>query len=257
VTTPGQAPSKAGLPYVGTAGWSIPQGARARFPDEGSLLERYASRFGAVEINSSFYRSHREKTYQRWSASAPSGFLFAVKAPRQITHERRLEGAGDALTDFARQIGCLGKNLGPVLFQLPPSLAFDAAIAGRFLNAWRRRFEGLTVCEPRHVSWASPVAARCLSDWRVARVIADPEIVPQSPAAPSGDDCVYYRLHGSPVMYESQYGDAYLDRLLPLLTASAAERSTWCIFDNTKYGAATVNALTFTQKLRAVTGLAG
>jgi uncharacterized protein YecE (DUF72 family) len=68
--------------YVGTAGWSVPKEHAAAFPVEGSHLERYAQVFGAVEINSSFYRPHRRTTYERWAASVPETFQFAVKVPR-------------------------------------------------------------------------------------------------------------------------------------------------------------------------------
>ncbi len=79
---------------IGTAGWSIPKEHAAAFPAEGSHLQRYAQVFGAVEINSSFYRPHRRTTYERWAASVPEAFRFAVKVPKTITHEHRLRAAG-------------------------------------------------------------------------------------------------------------------------------------------------------------------
>ncbi|MFZ0601167.1 MAG: DUF72 domain-containing protein [Roseiarcus sp.] len=78
--------------FIGVAGWSIPARYAAEIPQAGSHLERYAHRLNAVEINSSFYRSHRLETYTRWAASTPCGFRFAVKVPRGVTHERRLIG---------------------------------------------------------------------------------------------------------------------------------------------------------------------
>jgi uncharacterized protein YecE (DUF72 family) len=80
--------------YVGVAGWSISKEHAARFPVEGSHLERYAQVFNAVEINSSFYRPHRPQTYAPWAASVPDGFRFAVKMPREITHRRRGKARG-------------------------------------------------------------------------------------------------------------------------------------------------------------------
>ncbi|MFP5285145.1 MAG: DUF72 domain-containing protein, partial [Thermoanaerobaculia bacterium] len=71
-------------PLIGCAGWSLPRSERDHFPGTGSLLERYASRFPAVEINSSFHRPHRTSTYARWSASVPAGFRFSVKVPKTI-----------------------------------------------------------------------------------------------------------------------------------------------------------------------------
>ena len=77
---------------VGIAGWSIPSMHRRDFGDGASMLERYASRFSCVEVNSSFYRRHQRKTYERWADVVPSGFRFSVKAPRTVTHEHALRG---------------------------------------------------------------------------------------------------------------------------------------------------------------------
>jgi uncharacterized protein YecE (DUF72 family) len=71
---------------IGTAAWSIPKKHAAPFPTAGSHLERYAAVFNAAEINSSFYRPHRAATYERWAASVPDDFRFAVKVPKAITH---------------------------------------------------------------------------------------------------------------------------------------------------------------------------
>ena len=85
---------------IGTAGWGIPSAQAQHFPTAGSHLERYAARFGAVEINSSFYRSHRPQTYAKWAASVPEHFRFAVKVPKSITHQHRLHNAEEPLTQF-------------------------------------------------------------------------------------------------------------------------------------------------------------
>src|SRR5829696_9557837 len=110
---------------IGTAGWSIRSEHKPRFPSEGTHLERYAARLPAVEINSSFYRPHRPATYERWAASVPERFRFAVKVPKAITHERRLTDAGDAIARLLEQLAGLGDRLGCLLVQLPPSLGYD------------------------------------------------------------------------------------------------------------------------------------
>ncbi len=99
---------------IGTAGWSIPQEQAGAFPTEGSHLERYAAVFNAVEINSSFYRPHRPTTYEKWAASVPDSFQFAVKVPKAITHERRLKETGDLLERFLSEVSSLGPKLGPL-----------------------------------------------------------------------------------------------------------------------------------------------
>src|ERR1700710_2683095 len=107
-------------PFIGCAGWSIPKQHSGQFAICGSHLERYARRFPAVEINSSFYRPHRPATYGRWAASVPPGFRFSVKVPREVTHTRRLRDVVEPLERFLSEVKALGAALGPLLVQLPP-----------------------------------------------------------------------------------------------------------------------------------------
>ena len=224
---------------IGTAGWSLPAAVRERFSPEGSLLKRYASVFDAVEVNSSFYRPHRPRTYARWAAETPAGFRFAVKAPRAITHEARLAGCGDRLARLRAEAGQLADKLGPLLVQLPPSLAFDAGAAEAFFDGLRALWPEPVACEPRHGSWFTPQANGLLVDFRVARVAADPAPHPLAGEPGGWRGLDYWRLHGSPHMYRSPYGPTRLRALLDRLTADEA----WVIFDNTASGAASVDAL--------------
>jgi uncharacterized protein YecE (DUF72 family) len=215
----------------------------ACFPAEGTHLSRYAARFSAVEINSSFYRPHRAATYARWAASVPSDFRFSVKVPKVVTHERRLVEVNAMLDRFLAEVTHLGDRLGPLLVQLPPSLAFSAGIAEKFLTALRERFDHELALEPRHASWFEPAAGQLVTRYRVARVAADPAVVAAA-AEPGGwNGLVYYRLHGSPNVYHSAYSDGYLEALAKELTRAARSAAVWCVFDNTAAGAATQNAL--------------
>src|SRR4029077_18311991 len=126
----GAAGGDSGQRYVVSAGWNIPRLHRGRFPADGSQLQRYASRLNAAEINSSFYRPHAAAIYQRWAAAVPASFRFAVKIPKAITHERALTAPREPLIRFLGEIAGLGDTLGPLLVQLPPSLAFDPRVAG-------------------------------------------------------------------------------------------------------------------------------
>ena len=178
----------------------------------------------------------------RWAAATPDDFRFALKAPKTVTHEARLVDCAEPMARFLAQADELGPKLGPVLLQLPPSLAFDAEAAGRFFATLREMFGGQAVCEPRHPTWFDPDADALLTAYRIARVAADPARVPAA-AIPGGwPDLAYWRLHGSPRMYFSAYDDAALGRVGEAMAASAsAER--WCIFDNTASGAAAADAL--------------
>jgi uncharacterized protein YecE (DUF72 family) len=229
--------------YLGTAGWSIRREHAGKFAPTGTHLERYASFFNAVEINSCFYRPHRCSTYERWSASVPEGFRFAIKLPKVITHESRLVDPVPTLDRFLAESAGLGTKRGPILVQLPPSLAFDADVANGFFSALRERFAGDVVFEPRHESWFDDVVDSMLIGYRVARVAADPARVPAA-AEPGGyDRLVYIRLHGSPRIYYSAYPHEALERVTRIIEEKAAQDvATWCIFDNTALGAATADA---------------
>jgi uncharacterized protein YecE (DUF72 family) len=128
-----------GSVHVGCAGWSLPKEHSDRFPAEGTHLARYATRFPAVEINSSFYKPHRPATYARWAGSVPMDFVFSVKVPKLISHERRLVETHDVLDRFLGEVTQLGDKLGPLLVQLPPSLSFSAQIAEKYLEALAER----------------------------------------------------------------------------------------------------------------------
>lgn len=235
--------------HIGTAGWSVPSRYADRFPADGSHLERYARRLNAVEINTSFYRPHRRETYERWAASVPAEFRFAVKVPRTMTQERRLKDCGDLLDRFAAEVEGLGPKLGVLLVQLPPSLAFEAEVVEGFFAELRRRTEAAVACEPRHAGWFGPEAEGLLQRLRVARVAADPVRAPGDGEPGGWQGLVYYRLHGSPRIYYSDYDEAVLAGMRRRLQVHrAAGVPAWCIFDNTAAFAALGNAL-------AVTGL--
>lgn len=229
---------------VGCAGWNIRKEYASEFPTSGTHLQRYASRFHAVEINSSFYRSHRLTTYQRWADSTPEEFRFSVKLPKQITHGSRLIDVQSQIEQFASETIGLAQKLGTVLVQLPPSLDFDLAVAEPFFRNLRMSIEGPIVCEPRHTSWFDSDADFLFNEHRIGRVAADPSIVPAA-AIPGGYKATcYFRWHGSPQTYYSRYEEARLKNLAEQLVSIAAEgNSHWCIFDNTANGYATENAL--------------
>ena len=224
-------------PFIATAAWSIPKTVAARFPEMGSGLERYAAVFNGVEINSTFYRHHQEKTFERWASAVPAHFRFAAKIPREITHGARLQNIGPLFDVFMDEISALDDKLGPLLCQLPPSLKFDAAVAEEALAAMRRVFSGTLVIEPRHKSWALQPAHALLQEYAVDRVLADP--APVWPMSGFRETPRYIRLHGTPKIYYSHYSDAEIRAF-----AERLGEESWCVFDNTASGAAIENALT-------------
>ena len=236
---------------VGTAGWSIPREHAHLFPEHGTALERYAARFRAVEINSSFHRPHRLSTWQRWADSVPYDFRFSVKLPKEVTHRRKLVDCSDELTAFLDQVGALGSKLAVLLVQVPPKLAFDRDLAKSFFAPFGERSAAMIACEPRHPSWFTDEADGLLADLGIARVAADPAICEGASRPGEWGRLRYWRLHGSPVIYRSSYGGRLDEYASALDRAAATGNEAWCVFDNTASSAAMGDALALSGKLEA------
>lgn len=228
--------------FVGTAGWSIPLAAADRCSSEGTHLQRYSRVFNCAEIDSSFHRSHGVSTYGKWAGSTPPDFRFAVKVPRTITHDQHLRRARLPLERFLTETAGLGNKRGPLLVQLPPSLSFDARVAGRFFELVRADYNGFLVCEPRHETWFSAPAEALLVRFKVARVAADPPPAAGADLPGGWTGIVYHRLHGAPRKYWSKYDSEYLGALGLAVRSVPPSGDVWCVFDNTASGAALENA---------------
>jgi uncharacterized protein YecE (DUF72 family) len=236
------------MPLIGTAGWSIPRAIADQFPTEGTGLERYATRFKAAEINSSFHRPHRASTWQRWRDSVPDEFRFSVKLPKTVTHVRKLVDCDAEVGEFLDQAHLLGDKLAVLLVQLPPKLEFNAEAFAKFIALLRPRTSSKIACEPRNISWFGSEADTVLRDLLVARVAADPAITAEG-ARPGGwRGLDYWRLHGSPVIYRSSYAER-IDQIASDLRAEPTEFR-WCIFDNTASSAGADDALRLIKALR-------
>ena len=231
-----------GRVYVGCATWAIGAANEHLLPPAGSNLARYARALTAAEVNSSFHRPHRPDPWGRWARSVGPSVRFSAKVPKAVTHERRLVDAAGPLAAFLAEVEMLGDKLGPLLLQLPPSLAWDEQLVAAFLDLVPRQL----VVEPRHPSWFADDVDAFLAERLIARVAADPAVVPRA-ADPGGwDGLRYYRLHGSPVTYRSSYASDFLERI-----AAELRPGDWCVFDNTASGAALGNALELLSRLRA------
>lgn len=224
---------------MGISGWSYP-GWRGIFYPEGLPRRReleFASRkVGSIEINGSFYSLQRPTSYRKWYQETPPGFVFAVKGSRYITHMKKLKDVERPLANFfASGVLRLGEKLGPILWQLPPNLRFDADRLAAFLSLLPRTTEEAALLarghderlkdrawthadakrplrhavEVRHESFLVPAFAALLRRHGVALVAAD-----TAGAWPYSEeitaDFVYIRLHGAEHLYASGYTDAQL-----------------------------------------------
>src|SRR3954470_8021716 len=114
--------------YVGTSGYSYKEWKGTFYPEDlpdKQMLRYYGERFGSVEINNTFYRMPKPSMLEAWAVDVPENFRFVLKAPRQITHIKRLKDAGDSVSYLLKVAAALNERLGPVLFQLPPYLKKD------------------------------------------------------------------------------------------------------------------------------------
>jgi len=160
--------------YVGTSGYSYKEWKGAFYPQKlpaKQMLNFYGEHFRTVEINYTFKRLPTASIVAAWTGAVPADFQFALKAPEQITHRKRLKDAGDAVTVFLDVASAFQKRLGPLLFQLPPNFKKDAARLRAFLKLLPRR--QLAAFEFRHPSWFDDEVYEQLRNHHVALCIAD------------------------------------------------------------------------------------
>jgi uncharacterized protein YecE (DUF72 family) len=179
--------------WIGTSGYNYPEWKGSFYPRDlpaSKMLPYYADRLTTVEINYTFYRLPTESTVAKWAAATPPGFRFTLKAPKRITHDRRLRECGSLVQAFYTVAATLESKLGVLLFQLGPSFKCDLGVFDAFLaevpHAARAAFEF------RHPSWlADPVYDR-LRERNLALCVADSE--ERTTPVVSTADYGYFRL---------------------------------------------------------------
>jgi uncharacterized protein YecE (DUF72 family) len=269
------------LVHIGVSGWSYPHWRRRFYPDglpQRRELEYVAERMDSVEINASFYSLRRPENYRRWAEQTPDGFVFAVKGSRFITHLLALRDARTPLANFfASGVLALGERLGPLLWQLPPSLRFDRERLEGFLRllpstagaaaelaarhdhrldgreltstdtpSWRLRH----ALEVRHDSYHDPDFPALAREYGVAVVTAHTAgrwPLLDEPTA----DFAYLRLHGAESLYVGSYGVAALrDWAERALRHHDAGRDVYVYFDNDTDARAPQDAMTLRRLVR-------
>ena len=184
---------------VGIGGWTFAPWRKNFYP-EGLVQRRereYASRqLRAIEINGTFYRAQTPAVYAKWAAETPDGFVFSLKAPKTITEGRRLaESTSGAKRFIDGDLAEFGARLGPILWQLPPSRAFDRDDLDAFLDALPRTLNGRPlrhVLEVRHESFLCDTYLQLARAQNVATVFTDSTTYPSM--ADITGDFVYARL---------------------------------------------------------------
>lgn len=226
---------------IGISGWRYAPWRGVFYPKglpQRAELDYVASLFPSIEINGSFYSLQRPECYATWYRQTPADFVFALKGPRFITHMLKLRNCEQALANFfASGVFKLREKLGPILWQLPPNLPYDAERLGKFLDmlpsdtqqalslARKRapRMKGRTslaivpdmplrhALEFRHPSFMQPALVELLRRQRIALVVAETAgLWPQAHDVTA--DFVYVRLHGDKELYRSGYSRTALSR---------------------------------------------
>jgi uncharacterized protein YecE (DUF72 family) len=160
--------------HVGTSGYNYPEWRGTFYPADlpaKKMFGYYAGRFHTVEINYTFYRMPSVKTTTAWLAQAPAGFSYTLKAPRSITHDKRLKDCETAVGVFVEAARVLGAHLATLLFQLPPNFRCDVSRLEACLKALPRDLR--TAFEFRHDSWLNDEVYRLLESHSAALCIAD------------------------------------------------------------------------------------
>lgn len=244
---------------VGTSGWMYKDWGAKFYPKDlkKGHLQFLAEEFNTVEVNSSFYHLPLASTFKKWAGETPRDFVFAVKLSRYVTHRKRLKAVGEPIATFMSRAQKLGKKLGVVLVQLPPSLKYDEKKFDALLRILKRK-KARFALEPRHASWYDTShrseilkklkgAGTCLVFPHSAKI---PSPNPDDPTNITAD-FIYVRFHGPSEFAASRYGAV---RLRPWAARIEAWRGkkldVFVYFNNDKNGHAVDDARTLKKLLK-------
>ncbi len=238
--------------HVGCSGWVYRHWKGDFYPadlPQKRWFDHYAQAFDTVEINASFYRVPLESTFDGWREKAPPGFRYAVKANRFMTHMKKLLDCDRPLAEFIGLARRLGPTLGPILYQLPPSLHKDLHRLESFIERLPEDLEH--VVEFRHASWYAEDALALLDRHGVGFVTHD-LVGLVSPRWASGRTA-YVRFHGTGGKYWGRYSDDEIAEWADWLIAQKATgRSCWAYFNNDIHGHSILDGLALQAKVAEI-----
>jgi uncharacterized protein YecE (DUF72 family) len=263
---------------IGISGWTYPPWRGVFYPPglpHRRELEFASRQVSSIEINGSFYALQRPESFHAWVAETPERFVFSVKGGRFITHMKKLRDVETPLANFfASGVLALGPKLGPLLWQLPPNLAYDPDRVGDFLSLLPRTTGAAAelaarhdsrvkdrawlttdadrplrhALEVRHASYETPSFVQLLREQDVAVVTADTAGKWPRFEEPT-TDIAYVRLHGAEELYVSGYSDEALDMWADKVRAWSGERDVFVYFDNDVKVRAPFDAMALMQRL--------
>jgi uncharacterized protein YecE (DUF72 family) len=230
--------------YIGTSGWHYDHWRHLFYPDrlpKAKWLEFYARHFTTVELNNTFYRLPSEEAFANWRHSTPANFAFAVKVSRFITHIKRLKDSQEPVDTFLGRAKILNQKLGPLLYQLPPSMHRDDGRLESFLSILPSELKH--VFEFRHESWLDDGVFEILRRHNAGLCVFDmPDF--SCPLVATAD-FAYIRFHGSTGLYSSCYSGEELAEWARRLVGLAPEvKEVYIYFNNDTEAFAVKNAMT-------------
>lgn len=228
--------------HIGCSGFYYKDWKEVFYPKglaQAKWFEYYCQHFNTLELNVTFYRFPELAQLQSWNRKAPDGFVFSVKAPKMITHEKKFAGTQSLAQEFYDILSLgLEDKLGPVLFQLPPSLSYSDAMLEIIVDHMDAAFKN--VIEFRHISWWRKEVIEALSRENITFCgVSFPGLL---------DDVVintptpYYRFHGVPKLYYSAYDNDFLEKTVRTFQQDEDVKEVYLYFNNTAAAAALTNA---------------
>jgi uncharacterized protein YecE (DUF72 family) len=238
---------------VGTSGFYYEHWRGILYPEgiaKNRWFEFFSREFDTVEMNSTFYHLPKAKTVEHWSQKAPESFLFSFKAPRGITHYKKLRNVREDLLLFLHLLKPIKHRIASLLFQLPPSLHRDDALLGEFLTALPHGGGWRFALEFRHESWYDETVYAMLH--RHGTAIVQHDFGRREPCGVATAAFAYLRLHGPDGHYRGSYDDAALERWAGMIREHAAHRrSVFVYFNNDLEGHAVRDARRLKKMLEA------
>jgi uncharacterized protein YecE (DUF72 family) len=229
---------------IGCSGWVYKHWRGLLYPEElpqRLWFGRYAEEFDTVEINNSFYRLPAGDTFEKWRKQAPPGFCYALKANRYLTQAKKLKDCEEPLERMMTAVRRLGDRLGPMLYQLPPTMKINLERLQSFLHILPK--DVTSVFEFRNSSWYEPELYALLERYGASFGVHD---MPGSASERIAvGPIVYVRFHGGEGKYWGRYSDeGLLEWTDWLLNQTKRGRSAWCYFNNDIHGHAIEDART-------------
>ncbi|RJQ33248.1 MAG: DUF72 domain-containing protein [Actinobacteria bacterium] len=235
--------------YIGTSGWSYPHWFNTFYPDnlaKNKAFQYYQEHFETVELNVTFYRLVHKKTFEGWNKNTSDNFVFAIKASRYITHNKRLIDPDKPLNRLFDNLSVLGEKAGPVLWQLPSNFHKDLNRLEVFLKALPKNYRH--AFEFRHPSWFSDDTYKLLRNINAALVFADSPRWPLEHEITA--DFLYIRFHGGKELYGSNYSGKELGAWAKKIKKWSAKYSIYSYFNNDYNAYAPKNALYLKELLK-------